>query len=140
MEATVVFPRFLVSLVVFSPTPLVLGSQSNNSCPNNCNNHGSCDQPNQSHSTWWCNCSQGWNGASCGKHLFFFSFFSFFFCLKSPSVGQTSKLVRTTATTAGFARNQTNPTLPGGVTVIRDGMGRTVVHNPLLFSFFFFLH
>jgi len=35
-------------------------------CLNHCNNQGSCEKADESHSTWWCNCKQGWNGANCG--------------------------------------------------------------------------
>ena len=74
MEPTVVrnhsFPHFVVEsdshyfFLSFFLSFSVLGTET---CVNNCNSHGSCEPPNQSHSKYWCNCESGWNGANCGR-------------------------------------------------------------------------
>ena len=77
-------PVFVLALAAL----LVADAASN--CPNNCNDHGSCEQPDKSHSSSWCNCNSGWSGSSCGmlsflflvlQHRCFFFSFSFFIFL-----------------------------------------------------------
>ena len=36
-------------------------------CQNDCNSHGLCLPKDSQHSTWWCGCFPGWNGADCSK-------------------------------------------------------------------------
>jgi len=57
MRAAIVLVCFLAALVVV---------EAAQECQNNCNKQESCEKADESHSTWWCNCNQGWNGADCG--------------------------------------------------------------------------
>ena len=56
---------------VASKPPLFSGNKTN--CANPCNNNGTCVPPDKSHPAWWCNCTNGWNGTSCGEHSIFSS-------------------------------------------------------------------